>query len=266
MTHRTITTLLAVLTLAVAYSSASAAIIVEERFDYTTGSNLPGQNGGTGFDGAWVDTYTSGGNKEVTIDSNGQAFADHNGSAARDLLNPVTSGVRYIAFKATFINDHSTALIMRWGTGTRIRLGTAAPAGNDYANNPSTVTISHRTGGDTYLHDVDNTERLYVIEVDQTSTTPIGGPLDVLKVWVDPTSQADPYAVMLSETSLEFNNIFMTANRVAGNASTEIEFRMDDFVIADTFFEASGVPEPATMALLGIGGAATLLRRKHVKA
>ena len=42
-------------------ASANAAIVVEEQFIYEPPeANIDGQNGGTGFDGAWVSTISHG--------------------------------------------------------------------------------------------------------------------------------------------------------------------------------------------------------------
>ena len=81
-----------------------------------------------------------------------------------------------------------------------------------------------------------------------------GGDDDDLFLWVDPASEADP-ADAIDSGNTVFNNIRLRA----GNSSGLVGF--ENIVFATTFAEAA-IPEPSSLALLGLGGLCVLRRRR----
>ena len=108
---------LAALALVMLAASTNAAIVVEEQFIYEPAeANIDGQNGGIGFDGAWVSTISHG--RIYWIHSPGLSFTDVNsselpvagnalsryGSAGRAQAHRLLSG----ASKAALTGDNTT--------------------------------------------------------------------------------------------------------------------------------------------------------------
>ena len=91
--------------------SAQSALLVQESFDYSVDATIDGQNGGTGFSGAWSGTNTAGGNS-YTVE-NGMSFpglTTVGGSAGRDardgrhVINRTLSG----AAQSALTGDNTT--------------------------------------------------------------------------------------------------------------------------------------------------------------
>jgi hypothetical protein len=93
-------------------SRGQLTLIAYDGFNYTTGSSLSGQNGGTGWSGAWVKDYTSGSSLIVgtpgltysgltTAGGNAKWTGSGIGEDSRS-LSLVNSGVVYIQFLAQF--------------------------------------------------------------------------------------------------------------------------------------------------------------------
>lgn len=87
----------------VAAASTSASTIFSEPFDYSLGSSLSGQNGGSGFSGAW-----SGGNSSIVSGLAGAPTAVQVGSdtASRSLSSAVStaSGDIFVAYRVNVAN------------------------------------------------------------------------------------------------------------------------------------------------------------------
>ena len=95
---------------------------------------------------------------------------------------------------------------------------------------------------------VDQTYRL-VVRIDFD-----GAGDDSLSLWVDPASEADPVDATDSGDA-NFNNIRLRAGNNPGLVAFE------NIVFATTFAEAA-VPEPSSLALLGLGGLLVARRRR----
>lgn len=99
--------------------AANAALIFSENFNYTIGSNLAGQNGGSGFSGAW-----SGGSSTIVAGLGGTGNAVQIGSsvAARSLSSTFsTSGntfyISYLMNVSNFSGGNYTGISL-WNGGS----------------------------------------------------------------------------------------------------------------------------------------------------
>ena len=143
-----------------ALSPAHSALLFTENFNYTVGSNLAGQNGGSGFSGAW-----SGGNSTIVAGLGGTGNAVQIGSsiASRSLSSTFsTSGntfyISYLMNVSNFSGGNYTGISL-WNGGSEemffgIPYGTGnfgfdAHAGNGAAD-IKTVNFSPATST-TYL-------------------------------------------------------------------------------------------------------------------
>lgn len=110
---KTITTIIIACATAV---TSQATLIVDEPFDYPTGSfNLSGQNGGTGFNGAWGTTAGNWSVTDGTITRTGDNLGQY-----RDLAAPLT-GTFYASVDLRETGDGNdtfgNSLVFRDGTG-----------------------------------------------------------------------------------------------------------------------------------------------------
>ena len=140
---RTVLTLAAVAMAIVGLTipSANAKIIVEEQFIYEPPeANIDGQNGGTGFDGAWVSTISHG--RIYWIHAPGLSFTDVNSSELPVAGNAVSRyGSSGRAQAHRLLSDASQSALTGNGT-TMIKTGDIIRMDGDQG----TVVIVERAG------------------------------------------------------------------------------------------------------------------------
>jgi hypothetical protein len=264
--------------LGLATSTASAALLVYDGFDYTAGQNLntAGLNGGTGWDGAWENqagsathfwettsgtlAYENSGNVGSLVTSGGytSSAGDSNRAAKRFFSDAQfdTTNNSDVWFSMLLAKDpaanafqinlfSSGSQVLQFDVADNIILG-----GNNLADNDSGRTLP--TNGEAAFvvanFDLVNEEAQWWINPEAGATSPTG---------------ADYSSSVLSFTSaisdLDEIRIFSRPGTNTTNESFYDEIRM-----GTTYADVTPIPEPSAAALL-LGGLASvlLLRRRR---
>ena len=265
---------LAGLTALLVTSPAHSALLFTENFNYTVGSNLAGQNGGSGFSGAW-----SGGNSTIVAGLGGTGNAVQIGSsiATRSLSSTFsTSGntfyVSYLMNSSNFSGGNYTGISL-WDGGTeQVFFGIPWQTQKFGFDARSTLGVAG-------IKTVDFTPSInttYLVTLGLLpSATP--GKVDV-KMWATSNLAVDPNTLVggtpnasligardnFSFNTVKLNGDYAGALKVSGlaNASTAAE------AINFSTQSAAPVPEPGTWAAAALlaGGAAFARWRKRAKA
>lgn len=273
----------ALLLLGVSSSATAVTIAVDDFESYTVGSTVAGNNGGSGFGGAWASNNASV-SANTTVVSAALSYA--NGLVSS---NGGSQAAQYVANTGSIVDGHLTRAIPFGGAGSDpIYMSylwqnsvNGSPSNDDFAqlgfdgspDNPHN-SIMQRNGvfqarsstnssasngavpvnvGQTYL---------LVMKVEETGS----GFYDQVTLWVDPFSDVE-----LAQTidglstgagALTTANIASIALRTAFWENDDA-FLIDNIRIGDSFASVvSVVPEPAT-ASLAIMGVAFLSRRRR---
>lgn len=219
----------------VAGTSASAALLINEPFDYPNGNLVP--NGG------WANHSGTGSLVQV----NGGSISLNQGSGSREDVNR-TTGTTLAAGESIFAafdltvpsgaTDVYFAHFMETNTLFNSRTYTAAPtSGGDYTVGVSdSNTLTAKWPTDLSF----NTTYRVVIKFDFDSGDST--------LWVNPSSEASASVVHNGG----FNSpITAFGFRQAGGSFVQV---IDNLNVATSFDEAlTGIPEPATLSLFGIG-------------
>jgi len=249
---------------------AKATSIFTETFNYSVGDNLDGQNGGSGFSGAWT-----GGNSTIVggIGGAGTSALQVGTESKRTLLSTFnTSGnsfyLSYIMNSSNFSGGNYTGISLWQGNTENMFLGipwNAQKFGFDAHGGNGTADI--KTVDFTPLA---NTSYLVTFALLPSATT---GKVDI-KLWatsdlsVDATTllSAAPNASLIgSRNNFTFDNL-----RVNGNYAGAL--KLSGLSSATTGAETistsvASVPEPSAFSLLVVGlGGLIALRRVHRKA
>jgi hypothetical protein len=242
-----------------AISSSRAGFLVEDKFTYANG-NLAGQNGGTGWGGAWA---SAGGTATVANDAL-RLSGNNNNIATRSLASTIagTQNV-FVSFLfnsvgSTNVGSTNNSFLALWfgpsagdhSTVPNFGLKTTSSAGNDL--------FARRSGTDATFapssNVVNGTSYLLVAELVSNGST-----FTAMKFGVNPTSEASLGTVTSGTLSLtSFSQIGFRTASLPGGATLQV----DDLRIADSFNAAIGVANPvmgvATPAppavLLAFGG------------
>ena len=93
------------------------------------------------------------------------------------------------------------------------------------------------------------------------------GANDVLTMWLDPTSENDAYELQHKGQDLGNGNSLdgMTLTVFARDQYADPTWALDNLVLSSDFNSASGVPEPTTLVLLGLGLAGCLASRRRCR-
>jgi len=262
------------LTAVLVTSSAHSALLFTENFNYTVGSNLAGQNGGSGFSGAW-----SGGNSTIVAGLGGTGNAVQIGSsiATRSLSSTFsTSGntfyVSYLMNSSNFSGGNYTGISL-WDGGTE-QVFFGIPWQTQKFGFDARSTLGVAGIKTVEFNPSINTTYLVTLGLLPSATS---GKVDV-KMWATSNLAVDPNTLVagtpnasligardnFSFNTVKLNGDYAGALKVSGlaNASTAAE------AINFSTQSAAPVPEPGTWAAAALlaGGAAFARRRKRAKA
>jgi len=262
------------LTAVLVTSPAHSALLFTENFNYTVGSNLAGQNGGSGFSGAW-----SGGNSTIVagLGGTGNAVQIGSSSATRSLSSTFsTSGntfyVSYLMNSSNFSGGNYTGISL-WDGGTeQVFFGIPWQTQKFGFDARSTLGVAGIKTVD-FTPSI-NTTYLVTLGLLPSATS---GKVDV-KMWATSNLAVDPNTLVagtpnasligardnFSFNTVKLNGDYAGALKVSGlaNASTAAE------AINFSTQSAAPVPEPGTWAAAALlaGGAAFARWRKRAKA
>ena len=259
--------------------TASAALTDYEGFNYT-GTELTGQNGGTGWNGGWIATGTMPSNT-LSNDDVSLTYPDYpssgdrvstgglaaNAGNTRLLSTPLDlsqeGNVRYASalFRKNAPNgggvtgDNILLEFVTGDTGAR-RWGFGIAGNGDFPwlnHNGSTPATTAVVAGETYL---------IVTKVVSHASSPdeyflkVFGPNFTTDI---PASEPTTWDVQAAQgTDAVLDRIRIRIDAANGTTPGEV----DEIRIATDWASVVAVPEPSSLALLGLGGLACLRRRR----
>ncbi|MEM6551364.1 MAG: PEP-CTERM sorting domain-containing protein [Planctomycetota bacterium] len=252
-------------------STAAAAPIAYEGFDYTAGGDLSGLSGGTGFDEAWNDPGAGDNNYVVTtpgltygnllVSGNAVTYSGPsnggNYQTTRSLsgsFNTFAEGSQnWLAFLIDPASSVADAGVSFGPNSLKVEINNSNLDISSFGGNLASVDIS----GD--LLDGGN------LVIAKVSKTYAGAAPLTTEVWFNPTDFSSEVALgtptltaVQNGTNFAYDFINIQSNFFLGQVIDEIR-------VANDSFEGLGlavIPEPASLALLGLGGFAMLGRRR----
>ncbi len=256
-------------------SSLRAAVLVEESFNYTPGSNLAGANGGSGFDGAWTAnasdyTIAAGLSYSGLASSGGSVSVVGNGSwstsAKRDFTTiNTTTGVVWGSYlvRPDVIGDDGFEV--KYGEDDNINWGIASAFGN--GGGTQTSLNANSNDGRVYGPTLVVGQTHLIVWAFNASAAEVDGifPGDFI-MFLDPTIGTDPdnsspniykYTGASPQSTLGVTQIF------ARNTTATV----DELRIGDSYASVTpAIPEPSAAVLGALGAAAAvgIRRRKTV--
>lgn len=283
--HRTSIIIVMLVATSVAGNRVGAVPIAYDGFDYPIG-NLHGQNGGTGWASPWGTVVSN-----LTVESPGLTHpglastgnrANVQGAAFRT-INVTSAAANGVPMTGAFIGAPSTSVwisvvaqvpnpnlsqfnvvVFQQGAGSPGGSGERAFIGVPFSNFSGGTTywgVGYGVGGGANSSTVSaSLQRLLVGRVD-FSATGIGG---TVRLWLNPTIGATPpsdaSAVAVLATPGGFGrSLYFDRMELSSNST----FLVDELRIGTTWADVVPVPEPHTVAWLGLGAACLLARRRR---
>jgi len=269
---------------------AWAGLICAEGFEsYAAGSQLEngagvGGNGGTGWTGAWdvTDAYranvtiqaqslsyvggaiqVSGGDKALRLtgfDATGANFV----LATRGLPNQ--TGTTYLSFlfrttSAAGVNSDFTQFGLDPTAGNpRASIGHNVNTAFDPDDHDFFARVTTTSGNSTFTGTPSQVNRTYFL-VAKFAKTGASTNYNRVDLYVDPTTLTEPAAASATRTGdAGISSLAYFITRVAFLETTDTYF-LDEFKVGDTYLSVT--PEPATLALAGLGAAVLAARRRR---
>ena len=236
-------------------AAAHGAVLVNETFTYADG-NLVGNDPAIG--GAWA-AHSGAGAIPVQVTSGAAVVAQ--GSGSREDVNSGFEGgfaagagdVLYSAFDLT-INDPAAAIVD--ANFAHMLQGTSAFASRLWVTAPSASGYRIALSGDNSITDLDGEVRSDDLAFGTTYRVVTHYDYDTgdATLWIDPTGTAvSPIGTSVTATDGFSDEVHAYAFRQAGGNTSQI---IDNL-------EVGLVPEPTSLAVLGLGGLGLLGRRRR---
>jgi len=257
--------------------TSHADLLTYEGFDTETQSNFTNLTTGTGWAGAWSGqtgdasvradralSYTDGDSNVLPVAGFGAHINRTSRSVSRTFDATHSSGVFWLSVLYQPLLPGADGFVADENEhGMRLRNGTATASLNiGKSENNDNWRIN---GVDTGVSAVNTDLQFFLVRYEIGNTADDGS----VHVWMNPVISAEPAlgdAIVgqtgLDSTAMSFDNIIFSAP--PGNLpSFDPQFAFDEIRLATDFANAVGVPEPASVAMLGIGGLAMLARRRR---
>ena len=252
--------ILATLGLALLPAPVSAALSVYEPFNYTALASLGGQNGGTGFSGAWTATTgTSTVNTpgltfgSLTVVGNRATTAAATATTQTRGLSAALGSVTGTTYFSFVLRPDNTAA----GNNAEFALvgGTASLFIGKPVNGNNYVLDTTATGGTQNASSTAYTSGTAVLMVLRADFVSAGA--DTFKLFINPNNSAEPGVADATKSAYDVG----TVSTIQFNGN--LGFSIDELKIGSSY--ADVVPESGTwgsmIAVLGIGGIAWLRQR-----
>ena len=247
--------------------SANATSIFTENFQYTQEANLNGQNGGSGFSGAWA-----GGNSTIVQGIGGtgtKALQVGIDQSSRSLLSAInTSGnsfyMSYIMNASSFLGGNYTGISLWSGSSENMFIGIPWAS-------KSFGFDTHGRSGDADIQTINftpdpNTSYLVAFGLLPSLTS---GKVDV-KMWATSNLNIDANTLVAGtpNASLLGSRSNFTFDKITVNGDYAGALKLSGLSAATTASETinstvSSVPEPSALSLLAIGLGALAMMRRH---
>ena len=289
MKRNTTLALMGMLVLVSWAGTAQAALTAYEGFDYTAGENVDGQGSATaGWAGAWGGfsqghavvsdgglSYTDGSSHSLSATGNAMWIEDGYDDASRDLSSGVAAGsdvwVSYLLDGADFaVGSGLATQLVLWGGDSETDTGLAIWS-RDRGYGGCWEFVLSANGSSTYVRDLTGDDYLVpggtillVAHIDNGETT--SGTISA-DIWLNP---ADLTAADLGTPYVSFSATGGSATDAVGTLTNHnsggwdaMDLKYDEIRLGDTLADVLPIPEPASMALLAVGGLVTAVRRRR---
>ena len=275
---------LALIAVGLTAAPASGALIAEESFDYPANGLA---DNGSAADAGWAGGWTTGSDGSVVspgftyTDSNSDSLivagnkanlagdSSSNALAFRKLTSaqsPTTSEPIWIStiMQRNSSDDNRRAFLLSFSQDTgqpEFNIGQNTEGGSKSDPQPWFANITNRTGGsDSGTASGTNTlDKTFLVARLSTNGTD-----ETLDVFVNPDLSATPTTADISVTGdvAAFNTVRLFAgDNLSGAAPADADF--DEIRIGTTFGDVTPIPEPASLALVGLGSLVMLGRRRR---
>ena len=241
-------TLLTALTASIAVGSANAALLAEDTFSYDDGP-LTGENGGTG----WAGAYSTGGSVTGGVAS----FVEGQYRELSPIANESGDPLYFSAEMTKFGTDASYAVWLELSGNTAVN-------DDDVRIGFDNDLFSTAIEGDAGNSNIINSSGAITVETTYLLVAKIEfnvlGDDDQITMWIDPTGVETGTSLTATDT----DTLSWTAPTyfvVYSNGIAADNVKVDNVRIGTTW--ASVVPEPGSLALLGLGGLCMLKRRRR---
>jgi hypothetical protein len=258
---------------------ASAALIASESFSYGAGAELDGQNGGSGWNGAWESqtsltqivnpgtelSFTNGGGS-IAGGINALQHVNNGFNTSYRGIGPVSDSSVFISFLVRVSgqidnNDFAAFWFDNTAAGDHAGVPNIGVKGNRGTGaGPEDGFARLSLGGETWSTDLAlDTSYLIVGELSKSG----GSDYDQLSLWVNP----DPFDFAAPDGTTTVTTGALTSFSVLGIRSANLDaddvLLIDELRIGTAWEDVVPAPEPGAVLLLGLGilGATRLRRR-----
>jgi len=261
-----------ILTLAAA-GTAQATLSAYDGFNYTAGNSLVGQNGGSGWGGAWASsggdtTWTAGGtgltyhdavnNLDLQVSGGcgiGSSTATNWFTEPRTLGTSISSGTLYLSQLLYFTNDENGKgphYIALKGTSSAMAYISPAWGGTNYWR----LCVRNQSGSDTV-----SSSTSYYAKAGETHFVVMkiefdaNGVNEKVSMYLDPALNAEPSTPLFSINTVNIGTVGGWEFLLRGSSGNTDTVHADEIRIGTTWADVApvAVPEPSTIALLASG-------------